>query len=139
MPSPESYSLADLAALVDLPERTVRYYVQINLVDRPEGETRAARYGQKHLEQLLEIRKWQRSGLSLDRIRELLADGSTTLPVRPRGAGTVEVWSHLVVADGIELTVEPGRAGLAPEELRALFRDVRDAYDRIRKVKGKPE
>ena len=53
-PAP-SYPLADLCVLADLPLRTVRYYVQIGLVDRPEGETRAARYGARHLEQLLQI------------------------------------------------------------------------------------
>ena len=43
-PSPPapSYPLADLCVLVDLPPRTVRYYVQMGLVDRPQGETRAA-------------------------------------------------------------------------------------------------
>jgi DNA-binding transcriptional MerR regulator len=129
-----TYLLSDLAALVELPERTLRYYVQIGLVDRPEGGTRAARYGQRHLEQLLEIRKWQRSGLSLDRIRELLVAPPNNLPPpRPRGPGTVEVWSHLVVADGVELTVEPGRAGLTPEQVRALCQAVSNAYERITK------
>ena len=65
-----SYALTDLCVLADLPQRTVRYYVQIGVVDRPEGETRAARYGSKHLEQLLLIKKWAAAGVSLDRIRE---------------------------------------------------------------------
>ena len=63
------HPLADLCVLADLPPRTVRYYVQIGLVDRPEGETRAARYGARHLEQLLQIRKWTAAGVSLERIR----------------------------------------------------------------------
>ena len=54
--STPSYPLADLCVLVDLPPRTVRYYVQMGLVDRPQGETRAARYGAAHLEQLLLIK-----------------------------------------------------------------------------------
>ena len=41
------YTLNELCSLVDMSIRTVRYYVQQGLVDRPEGETRAARYGQK--------------------------------------------------------------------------------------------
>ena len=53
------------------------------------------------------------------------------MPARPRGAGTVEVWTHLVVADGIELTLEPGRAGLTPEQVRAFFRAVGEAYTSI--------
>jgi DNA-binding transcriptional MerR regulator len=119
-----SHSLDELCALAELPKRTVRYYMQIGLVDRPEGETRAARYGPRHLEQLLTIRKWQRAGLSLERIRELLAaPDQATPPPRPRGAGTVEVWSHLVLADGVELHIEPARAGLSPEQVRRLLRE----------------
>ena len=52
-PSTPSYPLADLCVLADLPPRTIRYYVQMGLVDRPQGETRAARYGAAQLEQLL--------------------------------------------------------------------------------------
>ena len=131
------HSIDELSALVDLPRRTVRYYIQQGLVDRPIGEKKAAYYTAVHVDQLLTIRKWQNAGLSLDRIREILAAPDTGLlpPARPRGAGTVEVWSHLVVADGLEITLEPGRAGLSSDEVRALFRGVTALYDRIRKGK----
>jgi DNA-binding transcriptional MerR regulator len=129
----KTYSLAELAALVELPERTVRYYIQLGLVDRPEGETRAARYGERQLGQLLGIRKWQQAGLSLERIGELLADASAKgPPPRRRGAGTVEVWSHLVIDEGVELTINPGAAGLTPAQVRRLFREVAAAYATIR-------
>ncbi len=127
-----SHSLADLCVLTDLPLRTVRYYVQIGLVARPEGETRAARYGQRHLEQLLLIKKWTAAGLSLDRVRELLRGEVAPIPPRPRAAGSVEVCSHLTVADGIEIVIEPGRAGLSPELLRRFARDVMAIYQDIR-------
>jgi len=135
METENSWSLAELAALVDLPLRTVRFYVQEGLVDRPVGETRAARYGQRHLDQLLAIRKWQRSGLSLDRIRELLGGEPEVPPARPRGPGTVEVWSHLVVADGVEVNLEPGRAGLTPAQVREFFRQVSALHQKIRNTK----
>jgi hypothetical protein len=57
-PDVPEYRLAELCVLTDMPVRTVRYYVQVGLVDKPVGETRAARYGQLHLEQLLLIKKW---------------------------------------------------------------------------------
>jgi DNA-binding transcriptional MerR regulator len=128
------YSIEELAALAELPRRTVRYYVQQGLLDRPVGEKRAAYYTTRHLEQLLTIRKWQHAGLSLERIREILgdADGTALPPPRPRGPGTVEVWSHLVVADGLEMTLEPSRAGLSPERVRAFFRGVTALYEQIR-------
>ena len=124
-----SFTIDELCALVELPRRTVRYYIQQGLVERPVGETRAAYYTGRHLEQLLSIRKWQRAGLSLERIRELLvAPEGAVPPPRPRGAGTVEVWSHLVVADGLEVTIEPGRVGLTPEQVRAFFGGVQALY-----------
>ncbi|MDF9392971.1 MULTISPECIES: helix-turn-helix domain-containing protein [Methylococcus] len=128
------YSIDELAALAELPRRTVRYYVQQGLLDRPVGEKRAAYYTNRHLEQLLTIRKWQHAGLSLERIREILAgSGEAGLPPpRPRGPGTVEVWSHLVVADGLEVTLEPSRAGLSPEQVRAFFRGVNALYEQTR-------
>ena len=53
------------------------------------------------------------------------------LPPAPRRSGTVEVWSHLVVDDGVEVMLDPGRAGLTPEQVRAFFRAVTRAYQEI--------
>ena len=132
-PSDRTFTLDELCTLAELPKRTVRYYIQIGLVDRPIGETRAAHYTSHHLEQLLLIRKWTEAGVSLERIGELLAGGTPPVPPRPRGAGTVEVWSHLVVADGLEITLEPTRAGLSPEEAREFFRGALALYGNIKK------
>lgn len=130
-------SLDDLCVLAELPRRTVRYYIQIGLVDRPIGETRAAYYTDQHLQQLLTIRKWTDAGLSLERIRELLEGADPAVPPPlPRKAGSVEVMSHLIVTDGVELVIEPGRAGLKPEEVRKLFKKVLAAYGDIIKEQG---
>ncbi|MEO8185436.1 MAG: helix-turn-helix domain-containing protein [Deltaproteobacteria bacterium] len=132
MSSPKKFTMDEIAALAELPRRTVRYYIQESLVDRPEGIGKGAYYTQHHVEQLLLVRKWQLAGLSLERIAEVLKQPTTgPLPPTPRRAGTVEVWSHLVVADGIEVTLEPGRAGLSPEQVRTFFRGVRDVYQQV--------
>jgi hypothetical protein len=34
------FSIDQIAALTELPRRTVRYYIQTGLVDRPEGSAR---------------------------------------------------------------------------------------------------
>ena len=136
--APETLTLDELAALVDLPKRTVRYYIQLGLVDRPEGETRAARYGPRHAEQLLQVRKWADAGVSLERIRELLSGEPPPVPPRPHTAGTVELWSRLAIADGLELSMEPGRAGLSPDETRELFNGVMALYRNIRNKGNEP-
>jgi len=127
----QTFSLDELCTLTDLTKRTVRYYVQIGLVNRPEGETRAAKYSPQHLEQLLLVKKWTTAGVSLDRIRELLQGGSAPVPERGRVPGSIEVCSHLHVAEGVELVIEPTRAGLTPEQLRHFVRAVMSAYEQI--------
>ncbi len=138
MSEPKTFTLDEIAALAELPRRTVRYYIQSGLIDRPQGVGKGAYYTQRHVEQLLLVRKWQLAGLSLERIGELLRQQDTApLPPTPRRPGTVEVWSHLVVADGVELTLEPSRAGLTPEQVRAFFRAVTQAYAQIHESEEK--
>jgi DNA-binding transcriptional MerR regulator len=133
-PADRRFSLEELAALSGLPPRTVRYYMQVGLVDRPLGVRRGAWYEHRHLEQLLAVRRWQQAGLSLERIRQLAADSVAggEPPPPPRRAGSVEVWSHIVLDEGVELLVEPGRAGLTPAALRALARECVATLERIR-------
>jgi len=130
-PEPRRYTLEQLGAAAGVAQRTVRYYIQIGLVDRPVGETRAAYYTPTHLEQLLTVQKWSEAGLSLDSIRRLMAGELPAVPPEPRGR--VEVRSHMTVTDGVELVIEPGRARLKPEQVRRLFGAVLEVYERIAK------
>ena len=128
----ERYAIDELATLAGVTPRTVRYYIAESLLDRPEGEKRGAHYVRRHLEQLLLIRRWTDAGLSLDRVRELIA-GAPEDPPRQRAAtGSVEVWSRVTLADGLEVNVEPGRAGLSPEQVRALVRGITALYRDVR-------
>lgn len=130
--SERTFSLEQLCVLVDLPRRTVRYYLQQGLLDRPVGLGRGAYYTDRHLQQLLTIKKWKNAGLTLERIRELLAGVPTEAPPRPWRPGQVEVWSRVLLADGLELHVEPGRAGITPAQLRRLIQTLSAAYDDLK-------
>jgi len=132
--SPSRFSIDELSTLAGLTPRTVRYYIAEGLLERPLGEKRGAYYVQGHLERLLQIRRWSDAGLSLERIRELLAGASEDPPPRSARPGSVEVWSRVTLADGLELQIEPGRSGLSPEQLRALVREVLAAYRRVREA-----
>lgn len=131
------FSLEDLCRSAGLPQRTVRYYIQTGLIERPEGGGRGAFYTQRHLDQLLLVVTCQRKGMSLDAIREFAtrAEPSRHAPAAPRVAGGVEVWSHLYVEDGVELHIEPARAGLSPEQVRKLFKEVLALYERTKREK----
>ncbi|THB62728.1 MAG: MerR family transcriptional regulator [Desulfovibrio sp.] len=127
-------TLEELCSLTNTSKRTVRYYIQIGLVDRPEGEKRGAKYSAGHVEQLLAIKKWKDAGLSLERIRELLAPGSGpdhVPPLRPRQPGEVSVHSRIYLAPGVELTIDPETSGLDPEQVRDLAHRVVQLFQDI--------
>ncbi len=130
------YSLDELCTLTETTKRTVRFYMGQGLMDRSEGQKKGAYYLEKHLMQLLEIKKWQKAGLSLERIKSVIhQEGDDLLPpVLPHQPGTIEVWSHLSIADGVQLQIEANRAGLTPEQVRALSSVIMTEYERLTKT-----
>jgi DNA-binding transcriptional MerR regulator len=130
--SPQTFTLDQICTLAALPKRTVRYYIQMGLLDRPLGETRGAHYLSSHLDSLLRIKQLTDAGVSLDRIREVLKGEPAAVPPRPRQAGSVEVRSHIWIAPGIELQVAPEQAQISPEQVRALALAVLTAWNRIK-------
>lgn len=127
------FSLDELSRLAGVTARTVRYYIAEGLVDRPVGEKRGAHYVRRHLEQLLQIRRWTDAGLSLERVRERLAGAPEDPAPRAVAPGSIEVWSRVTVADGLEIHIEPGRADLTPEQLRRFVRSLTALYRELRR------
>jgi DNA-binding transcriptional MerR regulator len=84
--SEQRFTLEELAELVHLSVRTIRYYIAENLLPGPGARGKAATYGEEHLlrlhlirqlsEQHLPLAEMQTllAGLSLDEIRALLAE-----------------------------------------------------------------
>jgi DNA-binding transcriptional MerR regulator len=132
----ERFSIDELSTLAGVTPRTVRYYIAEGLVDRPEGEKRGSHYLRRHLEQLLVIRRWTDAGLSLERVRELMAGAPEDPAPRRAPPGAVEVWSRVTIADGLEVHIEPGRAGLTPEQVRSLVRGITTLYRQVRTEEG---
>ncbi len=120
-----------MADRAGVPGRTIRFYIQKGLLPAPQGEKRGAHYTEDHLADLLRIKQWQEAGLSLDAIAGLL-QATHEPPIEPARPGAVEVRSHLVVADGLELVVAPDRAQLTQTQLRQLFHCMQEAYAEIR-------
>ncbi len=125
------YSLEQLSEQAGVPGRTIRFYIQKGLMAPPQGERRGAWYTPEHLADLLRIRQWQESGLSLEAIAGLL-QAKQEPPIAPRRAGAVEVRSHLIVADGVELSIAPERAGLTQTQIRHLFQRLLASLDEVR-------
>lgn len=128
----KTFSLDELCTLTDLPKRTVRYYMQMGLVDRPIGETRAAHYLAAHLDQLLKVKQLSDAGISLERIAEIQNGEEVPVPAKPRKPGDIQVKSHVYVAPGIELQISPEEADMSPEQIRALVKAVMKTIQEIK-------
>jgi len=125
------FSLEDLSSLTGISVRTIRYYIQMGLVDRPLGERRTAHYKDQHLEQLLQIKKLTSSGFSLERIKDILTEKEPPefLP-RPK-PGSIIVKSHLMLAPGLELVISPEESEMDPEKIRVFSKEVMDLVKKI--------
>ena len=128
----KTFSLDELCTLTDLPKRTVRYYMQMGLVDRPIGETRAAHYLSQHLDQLLKVKQLSDAGISLERIAEIQNGEELPIPPKPRNPGDIQVKSHIHIAPGIELQISPEEADMSPEQIRALVKAVMKTIQEIK-------
>ena len=129
LPPPTKLGIDDLCRLTGLTRRTVRFYIQKGLLEKPFGEKKGAWYSQGHLERLVRIRQLSASGLSLDAVARLLddsADGGGSASISLPGA--VSVKSHITVARGIEVVVSPEQAQMRPEQLRRFIRLLAEAY-----------
>lgn len=136
----KQYNIDELSKLVDISRRTIRYYIQQDLLERPEGEKRGSYYTQEHLERLLEIKKWQKEGLSLERIKELLTVNPeiiNVLPVRSQKPGDISVLSHVFIDEGIEIQIDPSKANMTSEELRSYIQKVSAMYQQVKNDRSK--
>ncbi|MCD8476350.1 MAG: MerR family transcriptional regulator [Shewanella fodinae] len=131
----EKYGINEMAVLVDLPVRTIRFYLQKGVISAPHGTGRGAWYDVEHLEQLLKIKRWQSAGLSLERIQELLkATDEPELPELRAKAGDLRVISHLYLGQGLTLMIDPSAAGVSSEQLRLLAQALMSTYEQVMQI-----
>jgi DNA-binding transcriptional MerR regulator len=119
------YGIEELAALGGVTRRTVRYYVQQDLLPVPFGVGRGRHYGPQHLAQLQAVKGFQEQGLSLDEVRQELERGAG----RGRAAKTASLpeppvartaWTRLEIVPGVEIHVSGQRRLPPPGRLREL-------------------
>jgi DNA-binding transcriptional MerR regulator len=102
MSEPGRYTAEQLANLAGVSLRTVRYYVQEELIDRPEARGPGAHFTDKHLRQLKRCKLLQDWGFDLETIRDRSG-------------------SFQAILDGFAIDTDFMRDGSA---LRAMFRSL---------------
>jgi DNA-binding transcriptional MerR regulator len=114
--------------------RTVRYYGTLGLLDRPEIVDREARYGPRHVLQLVAIKALQALGMPLGEVQSHLYGKSnseletllnTVTVDRPAEAPAARPvrWQEVEVEPGLKLMIREGwSSGLSPAALEERIR-----------------
>ncbi len=125
------FSFDQLAQLSGVAPRTIRFYIQMELMPRPNGNRRGAWYDDRHLETLLRIRRLTEKGLSLEAVRRALSPAADEAEAdREAASPAISTRTHLRLAPGLELVLDPMRAPLSPAALRRFAQDALEAFRR---------
>ena len=68
----KKYTIEEISILTGFSRRTIRYYIQENIIEPPPGRGRGGFYYNSHLSDLLKIRSLQEKGLNLSFIKDIL-------------------------------------------------------------------
>lgn len=117
--------------------RTIRYYTTLGLIDRPALQGRTALYGERHLLQLVAIKRLQADGLTLTQVQERLgglpehelralarvpAGQAPAAPAAPAPAARRDFWREVPEAapEPLAPALAADQAGAAARRLWAL-------------------
>lgn len=156
MPDQGAYTAEELAAAAQVSLRTVRYYVQEEIIDPPFGRGPGKHFGERHLVQLRRARLLQDAGFDLETIRDrsggkLQLDQSFSDFVRMREFWTRQLGQlpelktaaegrgkarpktaedvRIPITDGVELAVRKDVKFPSPKALVQLAFAVRKAFE----------
>jgi len=118
----KTFSIGEVAEQTGVSRRTVRYYVQRNLIDPPEGRGRGSVYTPKHLEQIARVVRLQREGMALDDIPDAAAHAPR---ISPHGQPALVM--RVPIAAGLRLEIDAGLSVPSPDTLD----EVASACERI--------
>ncbi len=145
----DQLTIADLCSMTGLTRRTIRYYVQRGLVDKPHGTKKGAWYTEHHVGQLRAIKDLQDKNLSLDDIGRRVRATQAEAPARMRMSAIPEqgLLQRRVLAPanpvlvrigtGVFLVLHGGRTDLTGDGLQRFTAGVERLYKRIKNEEGK--
>lgn len=115
-------TIDELSQATGVSVRTLRYYVSSGVLDKPTGETRNARYGTHHLDQVRNIKRLQEEGLTLNRILEIKKE-SLRDKLNKKEIGEPITTIEIPTDKGISIVFMKELCGLKKEEMIEIAKD----------------
>ena len=127
-----TYSIHELVEATGFSRRSIRYFVSLQLIDPPHGNTKSAIYLQHHYDKLLRIKTLTDKGYRLDRVRQILNSSEEQPQDTPEvPVGSVETLTRIHLSDGIELVVNKSKARLSAAHIQQLTSDIYKSLNSI--------
>lgn len=118
------YNIETLAKLTGLNRRTVRYYIQRGVLQKPYGKGRGHYYTDEHVARIKEIQRLRKQGVPLNKMLEIFSfDLEVERPAKisERFQGSMEeTWKRIILNEGLELWV---RGEILSEKEKAEIRN----------------
>lgn len=113
------YTIKELSDTSGYPRRTIRYYVQIGLIDSPAGRGMGGFYNDSHLNKLRQIKALKEKGINLTAIINYLRAGKVE-----RESYARDIWARYEIIPGIEISV---RRDVEEKESKKIFKIIKVA------------
>ena len=97
------YNIETLAKLSGLPKRTIRYYIQIDLLTPPIGNCRGSYYTEAHLKRLDQVKSWALQGVPLSQMKAIISAENESLEAVYECEPSISSWERLEIEGVVEL------------------------------------
>jgi len=97
------YSIDLLSKITGFSKRTIRYYIEIGLLDPPIGACRGSYYTEKHLSRLETIKLWTNNGVPVTQIKYLISNKDNDLYRDEQNIILTTKWERYKLNDDIEI------------------------------------
>ncbi len=115
------YNIKTLKKMTGVEPRTIRYYIQRGLLQKPEGGGRGHYYTDAHLERIKTIRRLSKQGVPLEKMREFFSGVEMVVEEPPKDFNLQpfvlqvkeDQWKRVRIGPDVEVSF---RAGAVSEE-----------------------
>ena len=120
----EIYNIEALGKLTGLNRRTIRYYVQRGILQKPHGGGRGHYYTGEHANRIREIQRLREQGVPIEKMREIFSEPQKINQAEEKIATSSvyreEIWHRVTIGEEIEISFREG--GLSERDRGDIIR-----------------
>ena len=126
----KKYTIEEISSLTGFSRRTIRYYIQENIIEPPSGRGRGGFYYNSHLSDLLKIRSLQEKGLNLNSIKNILK-GTEQLVKEDSEIYTRDLRVRYEIVPGLEINISRSLEEKESKKILEIIRLIKNIFIKL--------